>query len=75
MSELMNGVNENNFFHHGSFPVQVDGWCLEKVHIKIISDLAKDQGRDPYEYLESLLKWMREQGCGPGDQTKFRQIV
>ena len=61
----MNGVNENNFFHHGSSPVEVDGICLKKDHLKIIFSLARDQGRDPYEYLESLLKWMREQGYGP----------
>jgi hypothetical protein len=49
----------------GSFLVQVDGWSLEKEHLKIIFELARDQGRDPYEYLEGLLKWMREQGYRP----------
>ena len=49
----------------GSFSVQVDGWCLEKEHFKLIFDLARDQGRDPYEYLENLMKWMREQGYRP----------
>jgi hypothetical protein len=29
------------------------------------SDLAKDQGRDPREHLESLIDWMRKRGYGP----------
>jgi hypothetical protein len=71
----MNCVNENDFFHHESFPIEIDGWCIEKAHFILIYDLARDQCRDPYEYLESLLKWMREQGYGPGDQTKYRLFV
>jgi len=52
------------FLPEWEFPFEVDGFRLEKEHFKIICDLAKDQGRDPYKYLESLLKWMREQGYG-----------
>jgi hypothetical protein len=58
-------MNENDFLPEGSSPVEVDGIRLEKEHFKLIFDLARDQCRDPYEYLESLLKWMREQGYGP----------
>jgi hypothetical protein len=61
----MVSIYENDFPLDGPFPVEFDGWKLKKEHIKLILDLAKDQGRDPYEYIESLLKWMREQGCGP----------
>ena len=60
----MKRVNENDFLPEWEFPFEVDEFRLEKEHFKIICDLAKDQGRDPYKYLESLLKWMREQGYG-----------
>lgn len=62
---LMKSANESNFPIEGSFPVEFDGWKLEKGHLKIIFDLAKDQGRDPYEHLESLMEWMRQEGYGP----------
>jgi hypothetical protein len=58
-------MSENNFSADGSPPVEIDGFQLEKEHFDLICDLARDQCRDPYEYLESLLKWMREQGYGP----------
>jgi len=66
----MNDVNENDFFQDGSFPVEIDGFYLEKHHLSMICDLARDQCRDPYEYLESLLKWMREQGYGSPESDK-----
>jgi hypothetical protein len=61
----MNSMNESDFPIEGSFPVEFDGWKLEKKHLKIIYDLARDQGRDPYEYLGSLMEWMRQEGYGP----------
>ena len=38
----MNSMNESDFPIEGSFPVEFDGWKLEKEHLKIIYDLAKD---------------------------------
>lgn len=61
----MNYMNENDFLPDEPFFVEVDGLYVEKNHFKLICDLAKDQCRDPHEYLESLLKWMREQGYWP----------
>lgn len=61
----MKRVNENDFLPEWAFPFEIDGFRVEKEHFKVIWDLARDQGRDPYEYLESLLKWMRGQGYGP----------
>lgn len=66
----MSCLDENDFLPEGSSPVKVDGIRLEKEHFKIICDLARDQCRDPYEYLESLLTWMREQGYGPNEWDK-----
>ena len=45
--------------------MEFGGFKLEKEDLKLISDLAKDQGRDPREYLESLIDWMRKRGYGP----------
>lgn len=61
----MNWTSENDFFPEGEFFFVVDGWRIEKEHFKLICDLARDQGKDPYDYLESLMKWMRERGCVP----------
>lgn len=61
----MNCMSENDFFPEGAFPFEVDGFRVEKEQFKIICDLARDQGKDPYGYLESLMGWMRERGYRP----------
>ena len=61
----MNSSSENDDSNDGGFPLEVDGWKVNEDHFKVISALAKDQGRDPHEYLDSLVKWMRRKGCGP----------
>ena len=61
----MHLASENDFFPEGEFSFVVDGCRIEKEHCKLICDLARDQGKDPYNYLESLMKWMRERGCVP----------
>jgi len=61
----MRDTQKSDFPFEGPFPLEFGGFKLEKEDLKLISDLAKDQGRDPREYLESLIDWMRKRGYGP----------
>ena len=70
-SNFMNSMYENDFLPEASFPFELGGCHLEKRHFDFISDLAEDQGRDPHEYLQSILMWMREKGFELGEWNKI----
>jgi hypothetical protein len=61
----MRDTGKSDFPFEGPFPLEFGGFKLEKDDLKLICDLAKDQGRDSREYLESLIDWMRTKGYGP----------
>jgi hypothetical protein len=61
----MSDTEKSDFPFEGPFPLRFGGFKLEKEDLKLISDLAKDQGLNSREYLESLIDWMLTRGYGP----------